>query len=143
MVLNARIYEILGGPGSAHASGLRRLVVAAVLVGALALVPAALAFTIFRYSPIAPTNPGTSYQTSGFADRDHNRVCRETGGFGLARARYYAPPGSPGNLVADTGVVNTDCPGVLAALEGNGYYRSWCKHEGTVAWAIVCQTTKP
>jgi hypothetical protein len=113
-----------------------------LVIGAIGLMFTAVAsaFTIFRYSSTSVVAPGATFRTDGHTTRDHNRVCRADNS-GQARARYYAPGGV--TVISDTGVVWTNCPSALAALENDGDYISWCKHEGTVNWEIVCQTTRP
>ncbi len=113
-----------------------------MLVGLVALIFAGVAAAeIFRYSSTSVVAPGATFRTDGHTWREHNRVCRADNS-GLARARYYAPGGT--TVISDTGVLWTNCQtGALAALENNGDYISWCRHEGTVSWEIVCQTTRP
>jgi len=119
----------------------KRLAVGLVVLAALIAVGAAYAYSAYRYSPTSQTQPGTSYQTGGWANRVYNYACREVGGYGWARARYY---NSSGNVVADTNSQYTNCSdGAAARLDGNGYYRSWCRHDGTVAWQMACVTTQP
>ena len=122
----------------------RRRTAVGVVVGiaafALAVTSVAFGFTIFRYSSTSPVGPGATFRTDGHTLRDHNRVCRE-GNSGQARARYYAPGGT--TIISDTGIVWTNCPSALAALENDGDYISWCRHEGTVNWVIACQTSRP
>lgn len=107
---------------------------------AIVAIATAAAATIFRYDAMTVVAPGATFQTSGWANREHNRVCRN-GNSGQARARYL---NTSGVVVADTGVKWTNCgTGATASLENDGYFRSWCRHEGTVNWEIVCQTTRP
>lgn len=121
--------------------GARRTAALTVAVSLLALGVAAVAYAgIFFYSPQTVVAPGATFRTDGHTQRDHNRVCRQDNS-GQARARYYAPGGT--TIISDTGVIYTNCSSALAALENDGDYISWCKHEGTVNWEIVCQTTRP
>ena len=134
-------------PRTASRTGVRAAVsrrlaaVVAVVLVASTCAAVAYAAEIFRYSPTGLSSPGDTYYT-GWAYRNNNRACRESGEYyGWARARYY---NSDGTLFKDTGLVYTYClDGVSADLWENGYFRSWCRHEGTINWVIACLTTRP
>lgn len=126
---------------SSKRSNRRRIRVSVVFAIAVAsLVAAAVAWA----GPIWYVNnvvaPGGGGQTGSPAvTRTYNKACR-SGNSGQARARYYQ--GS--TIVSDTGVLWTYCEqGAVATNNSTGVYTSWCRHEGTVQWWLVCETTQP
>ena len=111
-----------------------------LVVAALALVFAASAVAaIYTYQNGVVGPGGTAATPDPQQFRQYNKGCRN-GNSGQLRVRYYQ--GS--SIIADSGIVWTNCgTGAIATLTQQGTYKSWCRHEGTVSWQMVCETTKP
>ena len=118
--------------------GARGLVGLVVTALALGFATTALG-AIYTYQN-SIVGPGGTAQTPNPQEfRQYNKGCRN-GNSGQLSVRYY----QGGSIIADSGVVWTNCgTGAIATLTQQGTYTSWCRHEGTVSWQMVCETTRP
>ena len=109
----------------------------ALVTGVLSVSARAADYTSYvTYVNFEVRLPGGGGSTSGFNYRTENFACR-SGNSGLESAWYVTTD----NVLIYTGPQWTNCQtGAYARLTTNGYYRSGCTNEGTVAHTMWCET---
>ncbi len=117
-----------------------RLRITVVLACAVALTAASAAYAWEHFIYYNGTlSPGGFASTSGEAYRYYNLACRNDGNSGRMSVGYLRG----GSLIYWSGVKYTQCPDAKVQLDIDGTYMSRCYHEGTVTFAVICQTTRP
>jgi len=111
---------------------------ALLAIAALVIAGVALAAEPNLYADGDVLGPGGYRQTSGWNNRDWNDACRQ-GNSGYMSAAYYDANMS---RFAYTGRIYTNCGlGATATINDDAYAKARCTHEGTVSFAVFCQTT--